>query len=155
MNTIGISNNLEVILSFKNLTFENIEFDMKGLLFNLGHQLQNNLTISNSRFKNIKKGYIFIKSTNKQNTELTTNVALINSEFDNVEQSSVSLIEAEEGSQLFISNCSFTNIFSLADGSVLTGGYKDTITVISDSTFINNSAVNGGVINVQDGSVVK
>jgi len=153
--TEGLSYDINVIFSFSNLTYENIEFDTKGILFNLRHQLQSNLTISNSKFKNIKNGYICIESTNKQNTEILTNVVFINSEFDNIEQSSVSLIETEEGSRLFISHCSFSNIFSLSDGSVLTGGYRDTITIISDSTFNNNSAVNGGVINVQDGSVFK
>ena len=155
MTTQGLSYDLDIQYRFDNFTFENIEFQRDGKLFHFGHQFRGNLTLSDSVFKNIKRGYIFMQAANRLSTSLFTKINILNTQFDNLEQSLVSSIEVEEGSRLSISNSSFTNIFTLAEGSVLTGGYRNTITVISDSVFTNNSAVNGGVLNVQDGSVIK
>ena len=155
ITTHGLSYDLDIQFSFDNITFENIEFQRDGKIFYFSHQFQGNLSLSNLVLKNIKRGYIFMQATDRLSTSLFTNINIINANFDTLEQGLVSSIEVEEGSRLFISNSSFTNIFSLTEGSVLTGGYRDTVTVITNSSFTNNSAVSGGVLNVQDGSVVK
>ena len=155
LSTEGIVYDTDFEFQFINITLIDIEYATRGFLGNLKHQLPTNLTLRDSHFINIKNGYMNFQSSNLQNTALTTNIVIINSEFDNIQEGSTSLIEVGEGSRLYISNCSFKNIHSFSDGSVLTGGYQNTVTSISDSTFNNNSAVSGGVLNIKDRSIVK
>ena len=44
---------------------------------------------------------------------------------------------------------------SLSEGAAINAGTRQTVTLITDTDFINNTAVQGGVINVKDESVVK
>ena len=155
LSTDGLVYDTDFIFSFNNLTFENIEFTTSGKILDFGHQLPKNLTISNSKFSNLKYGRITVQSSNLQSSDLKTYVDISNTVFDDIQQSSFSFINVLEGSVLHISNCSFTNMFSYSKGSVLTGGYRDSLTIISDSRFQNNTALKGGVLNVNEKSGVK
>ena len=44
---------------------------------------------------------------------------------------------------------------SYQDGAVINAGTRQTTTIITDSTFMNNTAIQGGVFNIQEESVIK
>ena len=75
--------------------------------------------------------------------------------FDNINDKFNSFISINQGGQLEINNCSFTNIVSYRDGAVIKAGARQTVTLISDTSFVNNSAIQGGVLSVQEESAIK
>ncbi|CAI2373860.1 unnamed protein product [Moneuplotes crassus] len=155
IRTEGIQYDLDLVLNFDNLTFSDIEFKSKGYLLNLDQQLPSNLTISNSRFMNIKQGIINIASTKVENPDLLASVHLFNITAENIQENEASFLNVEQEGRLFVSDSSFKNMYIYQDGGVLSGGSSNTITVITNSTFENNSALNGGVFNVKEQSVIK
>ena len=155
LKTDGIEHDLNIVISYNNVSFTNIFFATTGFLFELDHQLPTNLTISNSSFKNVKQGNIKITSSNLQNTALLTSVHMLNVTVDNVQQDSQSFINVEEGGRLFISGSQFSNMYIYSDGGVISGGPKGTIITITNSLFQNNSAQNGGVFDAKEESVIK
>ena len=44
---------------------------------------------------------------------------------------------------------------SLSEGAVINVGTRQTVTLVTNTDFINNTAIKGGVLNVEDESVVK
>ena len=44
---------------------------------------------------------------------------------------------------------------SLSEGAVINAGTRQTVTLVTNTDFINNTAIKGGVLNVEDESVVK
>ena len=154
-STVKLESQLAAIFYFNNLRFENIEFTSKGYLFEFSHQFPTNVTINSSTFTNIKSGSILVTSSNLKNTAMTTNVLIQNSIIDHIGQDSTSFINVNEGGRLFISSCSFTNMYTFQDGAVISAGFQKTMTVIYDSVFQNNTSKNGGVLNVVDESVIK
>ena len=59
-----------------------------------------------------------------------------------------------ENSKLYISNSSFTNMYSVGSGSVILANYKENTIVITDSNFTNNYAILGGVFYSQFSSSI-
>ncbi|CAI2378198.1 unnamed protein product [Moneuplotes crassus] len=155
IKTEGIEYNLDLSLNFDNLSFSEILFNSRGNLLDLDQQLPTNLTISNSRFTNIQQGIINIASSNIENTALLTNVYLKNISASQIQQNEASFLNVLQGGRLHISDSSFTGMYTYQDGSVLTGGSSSTITMIHNSTFQNNYALNGGVFNVKEQSTIK
>ena len=151
----GIQYNIDVELSFTNLTFNNIQFLRKGFLMELNHQLPNNVTITNSVFENIENGYIWISTPDLGSTTITTEVNIINITANNIKEDETSFIFLENSGKLFISESKFTSIYSYSDGSVLSGATSKTQTLIYNSIFMNNTAQNGGVFSVLDESSIK
>ena len=155
LSTADLEFNVGLEFSFSNLSFDNIEFTSKGYLMELSHQLPTNLTISDSSFTNIQAGSILIVSSNLQNTQLTSNVHILNSEMNYIGEKSTSFINLKEGGRLFINSCNFTNLHTLRNGAVISAGFQKTKTVIYDSIFQNNTAKDGGVFSITEESVIK
>lgn len=130
--TFRIEYDLDIQISYNNISFDGISFENTGYLFEFNHQLPKNLTLSNSVFSDIQQGVINIASSNSEDTSLMTNVFLDNLTVSGIQANLASFINIEQGGRLHISNSSFTNMYSLQDGGVLTAGFTDTITEIHD-----------------------
>ena len=113
------------------------------------------LTITDSHFVDLTAAKILIESSNTQNSSLATLVQINNTVFNNIDDKFNSFISINQGGQLEINNCSFTNIVSYRDGAVIKAGTRQTVTLISDTNFVNNSAIQGGVFSIEDESVIK
>ena len=155
MRLDNLAYDLDIIFTFKQLDFKDIVFKSKGYLMKFGQQFPNNVTISDSIFKNISHGSILITSSNLQNDNLLTHVNFINIAVDTVEEDSNSFIDVKEGGRVYISSSNFTSMYSFQSGGVISGGTKETITVFEDSTFMNNAAFRGGVFHIEEESVIK
>jgi len=153
--TDGLVYDMDIRLKFNNLTFTNIEFSTKGYLMKLGHQLPTNAIIIKAKFENIINGEILVTSSHLQNTDLLTGVQMSEIEVSNISHSSNSFIKSNKGSRLYIENSKFSNMDTLNDGAVISGGYQKSVTIVKDTIFENNTAVNGGVFNARDESVIK
>ena len=126
-----------------------------GTLIECKHQLPTYLTITNSQFTDLSAALILIESSNTQDSNLTTLVQINNTVFDNIDEKFNSFISINQGGQLEINNCSFTNIVSYRDGAVIKAGTRQTVTLITDTKFFNNSAIQGGVFSIEEESVIK
>ena len=146
---------LDIVFTFKQLNFKGITFKSQGYLLNLGQQFPNNVTISDSTFKNISHGSILVTSSNLQNNVLLTHVNFINITVDDIEEDSTSFIEVKEGGRVHISSSKFINMHCFQTGGVIFGGSKATITIIRNSVFKNNVAVSGAVFQIEQESIIK
>ena len=154
-STDGIQLDSHIQFSFSDLLFSNISFSTVGTLIECKQQLPTYLTITNSHFVDLTAALMLIESSNTQDSSLATLVQINNTVFDNIDGKFNSFISINQGGQLEINNCSFTNIVSYRDGAVIKAGTRQTVTLISDTSFVNNSAIQGGVFSVQDESVIK
>ena len=150
---IETSNNFQISLS--DISYKNITFVRTGNLINLEHQTNTILTLDNATFENIVGGQVLIRSSNLQNIDLKTTVNMTNITASTISGNSRSLIQVEEGGELYIYNSNFTNIDNTERGAVLNAGYQNSYVEVHNSTFENNLSIYGGVANVQDGSVIK
>ena len=121
----------------------------------LQHQLLNQLIVQNSLFTNITAGIIYIESANKQKLDTPTKVKIINSTFSSINSQYGSLISMNKGGYLEVLSWTFSQITWLEEGAVIYAGFQRTTTIIQNSTFTNNTSVQGGVFNVDSESVIK
>ena len=135
--------------------YSNITFSTQGNIMMLEHQLLNQLIVQNSLFTNITSGIIYIESANKQKLDTPTKVKFINSTFSSINSQYGSLISMNEGGYLEILSWTFSQITWLEEGAVIYAGFQRTTTIIQNSTFTNNTSVQGGVFNVDSESVIK
>jgi hypothetical protein len=145
----------DITYQFSRISFSNITFDTSGKILSFQHQLTNQISISDSNFTDIQAGEIYIESANKQNLTLSTKVGFTNCIFSNVDANYGSLMRINEGADVTIQTSSFTNIYTLEEGSVIFAGYRNALVQIYDSTFTNNHANVGGVFNIESSSVIK
>ena len=145
----------DVSFVINNVKYNNITFLTQGNIMKLEHQLLNQLVIENSSFSNITSGIIYIKSANKQMLSIPTGVKFVNSTFTLINSQYGSLISINEGGQLVITGCTFSQITCLEEGSVIYSGFQRTTTSIYSSTFVNNTSVQGGVFIVDNESAIK
>ena len=153
MNNLGSSQDIR--FEFMKLTFDQISFVNTGNLLELNHNLPNALVIRNSTFTNLSSAGIVVgsKSTSSSNI-LKSKVDFIGCSFDSFSSNSGSFISAYGGAMVKVTESSFTNMETLAEGAVLTAGESSAEVIIVDSTFQNNSAVQGSVFNIESGSKV-
>lgn len=88
------------------------------------------MQITNSTFRNIIGGTIYVEGFNKQLTTSTTNVYISNITAENLNEGLESFIQMAEGGRLEIRESTFQNIYSQKMGSVIFAGYKDSVTSI-------------------------
>ena len=150
---VETSNNFQI--SLNNITMKNITFVRAGNLMNLEHQTSTILTLGNTYFENIVGGQVLVRSSNLQNTDLNTRVNMTNITASSISGNSRSLIQVEEGGELYIYNSNFSSIDNTERGAVLNAGYQNGYIEVHNTTFENNLSIYGGVANVQDGSVIK
>ena len=139
---------------FSNMTFNDIEFVLGGNLLNFEYLLGIPVKIVDSHFKNIVGGKINVKSFTTNITNLSENLAMSNINVDNVNAQFDSFITLQTGAVVSISDSSFTNINCYEEGSVLFVGTKLTQTMIVNTLFENNTAIHGGVMYIEQKSVV-
>ena len=154
-STDGIQLDTNIQFSITNLLFSNISFLTVGTLIECKQQLPTYLTITDSHFIDLSAALILIESSNTQDSSLATLVQINNTVFNNINEKFNSFISINQGGQLEINNCSFTNIVSYREGAVIKAGTRQTVTLISDTSFANNSAIQGGVFSIQEESVIK
>ena len=151
----GIKYDFDIQFTYQNLSFTDITFPIKGYLMQLNHQLPHNVTITDIEFSQIKNGIIWMSTPDSSDSTILTHVQVTNISVDSVEQESRSFFLIEEQAQLIISEGTFTNMFTYADGAVIKGSASRTSVIIEHSTFTNNTAQNGGVFSVSDQSSIK
>ena len=154
-STDGIQLDTNIQFSFSNMLFSNISFSTVGTLIECKQQLPTYLTITDSNFVDLSAVLILIESSNTQDSSLATLVQINNTVFNNINEKFNSFININQGGQLEINNCSFTNIVSYREGAVIKAGTRQTVTLISGTSFANNSAIQGGVFSIQEESVIK
>ena len=144
-------------ISFKidNINFSNVTFLKYGNLLSFQQQITNILLLQNSNFQNLVSAFIYIEAANKQNLNITTKVRISNTTFTNINAQYGSLIQVNEGGYLEIDKSSFSAIYWFEEGSVLYAGSQRATVVITNSTFYNNTSLQGGVFNVDSKSVIK
>ena len=140
---------------YENVSFTSIEYETSGPMIELNHQIPNNVEFKNSQFEDIKNGYIWIATPDRNTQSISTQVDFVNVSANNIYETSTSFILVEEEAKLNIYESSFTNAISLSDGGVISGGSSNTQTVIENSKFMNNSARNGAVFSVSVQSFIK
>ena len=155
ISTEGIELEVDVRINLSGLMFSNITFLAEGTLIESKQQLSSYLTITDSQFINLDTAILKIESSNTLNSDLSTLVQINNTLFDNISNQFHSFININEGGWLEINNCSFTNIVSYQNGAVISSGFRQTTTLITDTHFTNNTAIQGGVFSIQDESVIK
>ena len=139
---------------FQNLIFYNIEFLKGAHLFNFRHLLSVPVQIINSTLRSISGAKIRVGSFTTKIGNLSTAIQLINITGDNINPKFNSFIELYTGAELCISDSSFTNINSYEEGSVLFAGTRLTQTKIVNTVFENNTALLGGVMFIEQQSIV-
>ncbi|CAI2379456.1 unnamed protein product [Moneuplotes crassus] len=151
----GLETKEEISFSFTGLTYQNISFISQGNLMKFQHQMNTPVAITNSTFTNISAGNIHIESANKNNQELTTRVAFSSCTFSQIDDNYGSLMEVYEGARVTIEDSNFQEIYTLEEGAVIFAGNRKAQIEIRNSTFRENSAVTGGVFNIESSSVIK
>ena len=151
ISTSGVELDADLIIYMSNMIFSNITFDKRGELLEFKHHIPNQVIITNSEFRELKNAKIIIESSD---SDLQTRVQINNSMFDNIEDGFDSFID-NKGGELEIHNWSFTNIVSFSEGAVINSERRQTITFITYSDFVNNTALQGGVFNIKEESLIK
>ena len=151
----GVETSNDFQISLSDINYRNITFVRAGNLIRLEHQTSTILTLDKAMFENIVGGQILITSSNLQNTDLKTRVNMTSITASNMSGNSRSLIQVEEGGELYIYNSQFMIIDNTERGAVLNAGYQNSLIEVHNSTFENNLSIYGGVSNIQDGSVIK
>ena len=155
LSTDSIQIDTRLQISMSDIMFSNISFLTTGTLIECKQQLPTYLTIINSQFTDLTAAKLVVKSLNTQSTNLTTLVQINDTIFNSIDDRFNSFINVNEGGQLEINNWTFTNIVSYQDGAVINAGARQTTTIITESTFMNNTAIQGSVFSIQDESVIK
>jgi hypothetical protein len=143
--TGSMESNANLNIVFENVTMSNIEFEVKGNLFNFGHQLPNSVIVANSTFVNLTSCQIIVEASNKQNSELITKTSIKSSSFANIQGKYESLLNINEGGLLEVENCNFTKVSTFEDGAIFYAGYQLSRTIVTGSTFTNNYAFSGSI----------
>jgi hypothetical protein len=155
VDTEGLSFDTDVAFEFSNLTFDNVRYLTSGNLLNLGQQLPNELTITDSTFTNLQSAGILIGTSSSVSESQRTKVTLINNKFDSSYSQSGSLISVYKEAEVKFENCTFTNLHTLASGAAITAGSSKARVTVADSSFFNNSAVEGSLFNIESESVIR
>jgi hypothetical protein len=153
--TSNIVSDALIDMTFDNMVFQNVSFDRGGDLILFSHQQNQALQITNSHFSDIVNAGIKLTAFNNKlaNTN-RTKVSMDNITASQIDAQTTWFISVFEGADIEISNSSFNKISSRRTGSVIYAGYKKATVTITDSTFVNNTAIEGGVMNVQSSSKI-
>ena len=150
----NMENQIDLNIIFTNITFSNLIFKQGGNMLYFQQQLKNPVSFQNILFSNITGGSITILSANKQRLDLTTKVVFQNLTANLLNGVYYSFINVLTGGVLEIADSSFANIFNAQSGAVVYAGYKNSLTTIKNSVFVNNTSLKGGVFNIEYNSMV-
>jgi hypothetical protein len=141
-------------ITLDNMNFDNIIFERGGNLMVLRNQQDQNLEITNSQFSNIQNAGITLQAFDATETTKRTNVLMDNITATQVNAQDTWFISAYEGADLKIQNSIFNKISNLRTGAVIYAGYQRATVQISDSTFVNNTSIEGAVMNAESSSKI-
>ena len=145
----------DISFTIDSINFSNVTFLKYGNLLSFQQQIANILLLQNSNFQNVVSAFIYIEAANKQNLNVTTKVRISNTTFTNISAQYGSIIQVNEGGYLEIDQSSFSTIYWFEEGPVLYAGSQRATVIITNSTFYNNTSLQGGVFNVDSESVIK
>jgi hypothetical protein len=151
----GVETTEELQIVIQSQFFENLSFLRGGNLFDFKQQMKYQLLVENSRAISLKGAEIHFEAYNKNNLMLPTRVKLQNFTADFINALYDSFLYLEQGSQLEIVSSSFTNINWYEEGAVIFAGFMQTLTIIHDSVFENNTAIQGGVFYIDNISIIR
>ena len=141
-------------IMFSNMIFRNLKFEQGGNILNFEHLLGAPVQIIDSEFNNIVGGKINVESFTSNIANLNTSLIMRNISVDNVNALFDSFIKLQTGAIMSISDSRFVNINWYEEGSVLFAGTELTQTTIVNTKFENNTALLGGVMYIEQQSVV-
>ena len=137
-------------VTIDNLSLSNLNFTQKGKLFNFRHQLLNQIIIQNSNINNIDSGHISVGSSDNYNNDNKSKVKLVNVTFDSISAKHGSIIKMMQNGQLEIEDCVFSNSYSYEKGAVMFSDENEVSVNIKNSTFTNNTAINGAIFYISN-----
>ena len=139
----------------ENITFEGIKFERGGNLMKLSHQQDDFLEINHCTFNNITNGGINVVSFfSSLAATLKTKVKMFNITTNRFEAQDTRFILLGEGAHVEVYNSTLKTISSLRIGGVVYAGSKQAVVKIYDSTFLNNTALEGGVFSSESESYI-
>ena len=145
----------DISFTIDSINFSNVTFLKYGNLLSFQQQIANILLLQNSNFRNVVSAFIYIEAANKKNLNVTTKVRISNTTFTSISAQYGSLIQVNEGGYLEINQSNFSAIYWFEEGPVLYAGSQRATVIITNSTFYNNTSLQGGVFNVDSESVIK
>lgn len=153
--TSNIISDAVIHMTFDNMIFQNITFDRGGNLIRFGHQQDQALLLTNSMFSDIVNVGIKLEAYNNNFASThRTKVSMDNITATQIDAQDTWFISLFEGVDIDITDSSFSQISSLRTGSVIFAGNQKATVNIVDSSFVNNTAIEGGVMNVESKSKI-
>ena len=134
--------------------FTDLTFDKFGNIFSFNHNSATKVTLDDILFETIYGAGIRLEPQDIFDTSNPLYLVIENSFFRNNVPFVSAFIDVYENSLLDINTCEFENIFSIGSGSVLLANYKENTIAITDSTFMNNYSILGGVFYAQFASKI-
>jgi hypothetical protein len=150
----NILSDAPIQITLDTMNFDNIIFERGGNLMVLRGQQDQNLEITNSQFTNIQNAGITLQAFDATETTKRTNVLMDNITATQINAQDTWFISVYEGADLQIQNSVFNKISNLRTGAVIYAGYQRATVQISDSTFVNNTSIEGAVMNAESSSKI-
>ena len=154
MTFTGMEQSIDFTISLTNIKFSSISFSTSGNLLLFQQQLSNPIVISGILLSNLTNAYILIKADDPHSLLLPTSIQASGMTISNVNAGYKSFINVMENSLLSISNSNIDNVFSFDNGSVLRWSAKNSQVFFANSVFKHNSAIQGGVFQVENDGIV-
>ena len=150
MSTVG-----SYTVTINDVSFSNLTYAKESKLMYLQQQLQNPVVISNLNISDIVFAGVTIEAYESNEVYNNTHVTIDNMKASNVDGYSRSLINLYKGADIEITNSEFSFIGNYDSGAVLSGGSDRAVVTFRNSTFWNNTSVEGGVFSTEAESNVK
>ena len=146
----SIEVNAALNISINNVLMSNIAFANKGVLMLFEQQTNLIVVVTNCLFENTVNATLHFEPYNKNNPTLLTNMKFVNMTVRNSNAYFKSFMDATAGAVISIYNSVFVNNCNFLSGSVVSAGSKGTSFRFYNSTFQNNTSVQGGVFYVEN-----
>jgi hypothetical protein len=140
----------DIFIIMERMIFQNLEYKLKGSPLKFKSFVKHNIEVKSSVLQNSTSALIIIHSSSKDSASYSIKTKFTNFTARNNEALSSTMIQAQEGSSLEITDSLFENNFSYETGSILSISSPSSTVTITDSEFTNNAAKEGGVFNIFD-----
>ena len=150
----SIEANTALNISISNILMSNITYTNKGDLILFEQQTNLTVDVTNCLFENVVNASIHFKPFNKNNPSLLTNMKFVNMTVRNSSAYFKSFMEATAGAVISIYDSVFVNNCNFLRGSVVSADSLDTSISFYNSTFQNNTSVQGGVFYVENQALI-
>ncbi|CAI2362327.1 unnamed protein product [Moneuplotes crassus] len=150
MSTVGT-----YTVTIEDVSFSNLTYAKESKLMYLQQQLKSPVVITNLNVSDVIFAGITIEAFESNEIYNKTHVAITNMKASNVDGYSRSLINLYKGADIEIIDSEFSFIGNYAKGAVLSGGRDRAVATFINSSFWNNTSVEGGVFSTESESNVK